>query len=385
VVIPRQLTLSGAGNTTIIHPTAPGPGITLSAGGTTSIDGTTIEQLMVTGALGGGNTGSGISIVGSGVVSSLTFNSVTSTANSGNGLAVNGTMTINGLVISQTNLTNNVNDGFRIPTSMAGMDNLLITDSHLDNNGLAGWEAYTSTSAGPLVNVTVSDTTFNNNGNKGMYIERLSNAQFTGIQVTSSGTAGGFAAGIDLNLKYANFQNITIQSSSISNSGTGDPINGVGLTVKARNDAPSYSARPATLVGVIICDNEITANQTGIRFGEPGKNNTGPTGVAVHDNDITGNLILGVDNQSVPTVDAECNWWGSPDGSGPVGPGTGDRVSARVDFQPWQISPDGVCFGGNVPTDKDQCKNDGWKTRVRSDGSTFKNQGDCVSYTQNGK
>ena len=385
VVIGRQLTLSGAGNTTIIHPTAPGPGITLSAGGTTAISRTVIEKLMVTGALGGGNTGSGISFIGSSPIGFVTFDQVTSTANSGNGLAINGNMAMNDLVIDQTSLTSNVTDGFRIPTSMASMDGLTITASHLDNNGLAGWEAYTNTSDGPLQNVMVSDTTFNNNVLKGIYVERLSNAQLTGIQVTSSGTAGASSAGIDINLKYANFQDITIQDSTISQSGTGDLVNGVGLTVKARNDSPSYSARPATLVGVNISNNTFDANQTGIRFGEPNKGNSGPTGVAVHYNNITGNLNLGIDNQTVPQVNAECNWWGSADGPGPVGSGSGDRVSVNVDFQPWQISSGGACIGGNVVTSKDQCKNDGWKTHVRADGSTFKNQGDCIQYVNTGK
>ena len=38
-----------------------------------------------------------------------------------------------------------------------------------------------------------------------------------------------------------------------------------------------------------------------------------------------------------------------------------------------------------VATAKDACKDDGWKTVRRADGTSFKNQGDCVSYTQNGK
>jgi hypothetical protein len=38
-----------------------------------------------------------------------------------------------------------------------------------------------------------------------------------------------------------------------------------------------------------------------------------------------------------------------------------------------------------VATDKDACKNGNWKTLRRADGSPFKNQGDCVSYTNNGK
>lgn len=38
-----------------------------------------------------------------------------------------------------------------------------------------------------------------------------------------------------------------------------------------------------------------------------------------------------------------------------------------------------------IATSKDQCKNGGWQNLTRADGSTFKNQGDCVSYTNNGK
>lgn len=38
-----------------------------------------------------------------------------------------------------------------------------------------------------------------------------------------------------------------------------------------------------------------------------------------------------------------------------------------------------------VATSKDQCKKGGWMTVTRADGSSFKNQGDCVSYTNNGK
>jgi len=38
-----------------------------------------------------------------------------------------------------------------------------------------------------------------------------------------------------------------------------------------------------------------------------------------------------------------------------------------------------------VATSKDQCKNGGWMAFKRADGTGFKNQGDCVSYTNNGK
>jgi len=33
----------------------------------------------------------------------------------------------------------------------------------------------------------------------------------------------------------------------------------------------------------------------------------------------------------------------------------------------------------------DQCKNNGWKTLQRQNGTTFKNQGDCIQYVNTGK
>jgi hypothetical protein len=88
------------------------------------------------------------------------------------------------------------------------------------------------------------------------------------------------------------------------------------------------------------------------------------------------------------SVDGACNWWNSP--SGPTTAsnltGTGTQVGPKVSYAPWLIAtaPGGSCFGGNVPINKDQCKNGGWTTRVRADGSTFKNQGDCIQYVNTG-
>ena len=41
--------------------------------------------------------------------------------------------------------------------------------------------------------------------------------------------------------------------------------------------------------------------------------------------------------------------------------------------------------GGAVATGKDECKNGGWADLTRADGSSFKNQGDCIQYVNTGK
>jgi hypothetical protein len=38
-----------------------------------------------------------------------------------------------------------------------------------------------------------------------------------------------------------------------------------------------------------------------------------------------------------------------------------------------------------VATDKNKCKNGGWHDLTRADGSSFKNQGDCIQYVNTGK
>jgi len=89
-----------------------------------------------------------------------------------------------------------------------------------------------------------------------------------------------------------------------------------------------------------------------------------------------------------PPMSAGCNWWGNADGPGPVGPGHGAKVSANVRYSPWRVTPTtdvGACIGNNVPTAETDCKGGGWITHVRADGSTFKSQGDCVQYLNNGR
>ena len=108
----------------------------------------------------------------------------------------------------------------------------------------------------------------------------MSNAAFTNVTINNSGTAGSFAAGADFNLKYGAFANLAFSGCTVTNCGTGDATNGVGLTVKARDDG-SYASNPATLANVTLTNCTVKNNQNGIRFGEPAKNNVGPTGVVV--------------------------------------------------------------------------------------------------------
>ena len=136
--------------------------------------------------------------------------------------------------------------------------------------------------------------------------------------------------------------------------------------------------------GVTVTMNLLHGGTTGVNVVNDGFGFGLNTGIVVNRNSLTNHTVFGVDNSTsgqASPVDATCNWWGAANGPGPVGTGSGDRVSTNVIFSPWLTTADlnGPCHGANV-TNKDQCKNGGWQTLFDNHGNGFKNQGDCVSF-----
>jgi len=82
-----------------------------------------------------------------------------------------------------------------------------------------------------------------------------------------------------------------------------------------------------------IQNNTVTGNATGIHIGSGADH----ASIHINQNNITNNTAptTGVNNAGTTTVDAENNWWGDASGPSGVGPGTGDAVSANVDYCPW--------------------------------------------------
>jgi parallel beta-helix repeat protein len=63
-------------------------------------------------------------------------------------------------------------------------------------------------------------------------------------------------------------------------------------------------------------------------------------GVEAHNNNIEGNASLGMQVVGASgVVNATNNWWGSSDGPSGVGPGSGDAVTANVNFSPFLTAP----------------------------------------------
>jgi len=82
------------------------------------------------------------------------------------------------------------------------------------------------------------------------------------------------------------------------------------------------------------------------------------------------------DGDGVGDVCDNCPTTANPTQADADGDGIGDACD------PCPNTPGTSC---PVPTRKDQCKNGGWMTLFRANGTTFKNQGDCIQYVNTGK
>ncbi|MDQ2690949.1 MAG: PxKF domain-containing protein [Chloroflexota bacterium] len=228
-----------------------------------------------------------------------------------------------------------------------------------------GWYFHKAVSAdGSTVQyVTVENTAFTHNNLKGLYIEKLEDASFNEVLVDGNGFGPAASlsgcsyfqphmGGVDINLKAGGYQNISFTNSEVLNNGLGNASEGFGIAFKARSDGPTYGPFPATLDHVDVTNTIVTGNERGIRIGEPGKNNPGPTNVEIHlsnifgnvqTSSITGSAYGGLVNQSTAPLNAEANWWGIASG-----PAAGDIAPApgTIDFTPW------LCVGTDTSPDR---------------------------------
>ena len=88
-----------------------------------------------------------------------------------------------------------------------------------------------------------------NNTSKGIYWEKVDNSSLDNVTLSNNGTSGASASGIDINLKYGTYSNISLRQIQANANGLGDLTNGTGITIKGRNDAPSYNSNPASVSG----------------------------------------------------------------------------------------------------------------------------------------
>lgn len=143
------------------------------------------------------------------------------------------------------------------------------------------------------------------NGRYGIYLDG-SNGNTLANNIANSNTRDG------IYLDYSN--NNTLTENTVS----GNNESGINLDGSNSNTLTS---------------NYITGNNIGVKI-QP---SVDASTISINFNNIYGNTSYGVDNTGgTSNVNTENNWWGANDGPSPS-PGSGDTVSANVDYDPWIV------------------------------------------------
>jgi len=272
VTVNKSVTITGDGPTlTIIDPPPAGNGLNISVGDVT------IEDLRVTDAAQGARI--------SGTVANITFDNVTFISNASRGIDVS-----SGAVISNVQLLNSLFDNVNIGMRMASgaiADGITINNTTFQNNAGSGFnQANDGSAIGRVTNLTVTDSTFTNNGttsgHAGVYAEEFSNV------LIEDSTFTGNQYGINLWDVYSaapsTTTNVVIRNNTFANhkwstialqSTTSDPLNQLFLvegntitqdvgalvgTAQAHIAVTTSSANPNGAVDVV--DNTLTFSGT---------------------------------------------------------------------------------------------------------------------------
>jgi MBG domain (YGX type)/Cadherin domain len=206
------------------------------------------------------------------------------------------TITISGNTINAISSSGSVKWNGMLLSSFQGAVNATISNNTINigvitQNPAVGYNIWNTPTTAPL---TISGGSVNG-GKYGVWVNNFegyaSNASNTSIILDGVTIDGASTAGIYVLDSASNTNSATvhadIQNSTISNSTTGILLEGSDATADANF------------------------------------------------NQITGNSTAGLSNTSGNAMDAEKNWWNSLTGPSGSGPGSGDSVSADVDFTPW--------------------------------------------------
>ncbi|GIV84906.1 MAG: hypothetical protein KatS3mg052_1913 [Candidatus Roseilinea sp.] len=333
--------VSPGSNVTITHNTisdSPGVGVFLSGGTDLRLDG----NIIISHAHGISATNLGVITVTNNQIEryggwGVYVDSVNTAMVAGNALDAQGGAA--GIAVGNMNAAHVLSNTIQGHTGLGVYGYNMSTLDALANTVLGGQEGIEATSLGTA---QVISNTIQGHAQRGIYahgigaLHALTNTVLGGQRGVhlSSASDGLIAGNIISNAAdtgvFVQYVTTTVSANQVLS-------NGVGLSFE-------NGTAPTPLTATL---NTFAQNITGVVFlgSQPGLNLTR--------NAIVSNTA-GVYNQSTAQVLAECNWYGAASGPSGVGPGSGDSVSANVDYNPWLLSNalNGPCAGATLVIEK---------------------------------
>ena len=210
------------------------------------------------------------------------------------------------------------------------VSNSTFTDNHAGSGADGGAILDFSSGASSVSNSTLSGNTAGGNGGaiakEGGVSLTVSNSSFPNNHA-GSGSDGG--AILDFSDDTLSVSNGTFSGNTAGGNG-GAIATGARVFVTGTNFTQNSAG---SLGGALVVFSAGTGRVTNSCFSR----DTAPTGG-------------GIAKCCGATLNAENNWWGAPNGPSGVGLGSGDAVTARVDFTPFLTTPPSFCAQQPVPT-----------------------------------
>ncbi len=263
--------------------------------------------------------------------------------------------------VSGCNIDNNIisnNDGIGIALQMSNGN--YIQNNTLDSNNIAGIGLLGSSNNNILNNTSINTIEYIDGSNHlgyGIVLAAIDTNSDNCPEFTSNENVidGNTCTGNEVDGIYLDDRcnDNTITNNVIS----GNAKNGIYCWKSSGNTITDNAITNNYLNGIQLMasqDNNITGNsitgsengiliRSGNSFDGSSWSHFVSTGNTINYNNITGNGMYGAeykDNTDYTDdddllIDATNNWWGSADGPGGEGSGTGNNVSANIDFDPW--------------------------------------------------
>jgi len=210
--------------------------------------------------------------------------------------------------------------------------NVSLNNTNADGNKHIGFSCQ-----GSISNLSISGGTFNNNTG--------------GLVTVNCDTQAGpyYGFGIELRNCVGTIDGVTAQGNGFQGpnvvGGAYGDEGGAGIVVKCDTNIIITSAiLQGNMNGLWIEDPDSVANWGAGCVGS----------VAMHYSIIVDNQEFGALNCTACAIDATNNWWGANDGPS-ASPGSGDKASANVDYNPWLVigisaNPSVIGAGGDTST-----------------------------------
>ena len=222
------------------------------------------------------------------------------------------------VTVTNNNISNSGDDGIEFCEDFHDRSRCTISGNTISDSGQNGLQFEEEIRNDSVI--TVTGNTITESCQDGLYFDEiLDNSQVT-VDGNNISNNGGPCAVVNplvvAHTEGVGGNDIEEAARAASNNKAGDEARDADMSIALNNNVDLYHG---IYLHYMAKANQVTVSPCNLIFD---------------------NADFGLLNESGLMVNGELNWWGAADGPSGEGPGSGDKVSTEVDFEPWAASED---------------------------------------------